>query len=101
MGLCRYLVAEWSGCCGGRGGGIVVLLWPSFVLSCLLCVEKDVGLSSADLLRRTHIQLRVITVNPEASFCVVAVGSVVARAKALPMMHHHSREFVEEVLWTW
>lgn len=33
------------------------------------------------------------------TFCVVAIGSVMARAKALPMMHHHSREFVEEVLW--
>lgn len=32
------------------------------------------------------------------SFCVVAVGGVVARAKALPMMHHHGRELIEEVL---
>lgn len=35
------------------------------------------------------------------SFRVVAVGSVVARPKALPMMHHHSGEFVEEVLGAW
>lgn len=35
------------------------------------------------------------------SFCVVAVRSVVAGAEALPMMHHHSREFVEEVLGAW
>lgn len=32
------------------------------------------------------------------SFCVVAVGGVVARTKALPMMHHHSRKVIEEVL---
>jgi hypothetical protein len=31
------------------------------------------------------------------SFFVVAVGSVVARAKALPMMHHHRGQFVQEV----
>lgn len=33
------------------------------------------------------------------SFCVVAVRGVVARTEALPMMHHHSGEVVEEVLW--
>ena len=32
------------------------------------------------------------------SLCVVAVGGVVARAEALPVMHHHSGEVVEEVL---
>lgn len=32
------------------------------------------------------------------SFCVVAIRGVVARAEALPMMHHHRGEVVEEVL---
>ena len=35
------------------------------------------------------------------SFRVVALGSVVPRAKALPMMHHHSGQLIQEVFGAW
>lgn len=48
------------------GRGQVVLERPVFVLSDALGVEEDVGLGAAHLLHRAHVQLGVVTVNPEA-----------------------------------
>lgn len=62
----------------------LIPLWPGLSLLCTLpCLNPNTEKEVKKWL---------------ASFCVVAVGSVVAGAKALPMMHHHGRELVKEVL---
>lgn len=70
----------------------------AFVLRVSLCVEENVGLGLTHFLHGTHTQFGVVTVHPKPSFCIITKGSVVARAKSLPMMHDDSGELVEEVL---
>lgn len=68
----------------------------SILLSDTLGVEYYISLCLTDLLNCTSVQLGVITMYPESSVWVVAVGGIMPRTESLPMMHHYSRQIINK-----